>query len=499
MSTRVLTTKRVRCDYAERPNYFFERAHCSNERSQRDRRKGAKQILLLALTALCTGVGCGAIPNALALIHSSQLYRESPQFLAARGALSTAQGKEIVARLERQAGKTDILARHLAFEQAISGSPLIVGNRVTLLKNGSTTYPAMLDAIRSARDNINLETFIFSDDTVGQTLASALIAKQRQGVQVNIIYDSFGSYFTAESFFDSLRANGIRLLAFNPMNPWNARVRWSPDHRDHRKLLVIDGKIAFTGGINISSHGLRTFSASGEEDRDSGLSHWRDTDVEIQGPAVAAFQRLFVTTWMSQHGMSLGSRDYFPVLQSQGNDIVRVLGSVPEQFSVIYVTLISAINNAETNVYITDAYFAPDAQMLETLEAAAQRGVDVRLLVPGRTNEPLIGPATRSHYSELLRAGIRIYEWRGKMLHAKTATIDGVWSTVGSSNLDWWSIARNNEVNAVVLSTDFAERMNLMFRDDIENSDQINLERWEKRSLIERIEESIAGCFQPVL
>lgn len=283
------------------------------------------------------------------------------------------------------------------------------------------------------------------------------------------------------------------------MNPWNARLRWSPDHRDHRKLLVVDGKIAFTGGINISSHGLRTFSASGDEDPNNGLSDWRDTDVEIQGPAVAAFQRLFVTTWISQHGLPLGHRDYFPVLQNRGSDIVRVLGSVPEQFSVIYVTLISAINNAETNVYVTDAYFAPDAQMLEILEAAAQRGVDVRLLVPGRTNEPLIGPATRSHYSELLGAGIRIYEWRGKMLHAKTATIDGVWSTVGSSNLDWWSIARNNEVNAVVLSTDFAERMNLMFREDIENSNQINLERWKKRSLIERIEESVARCFEPLL
>ena len=457
-----------------------------------------KLVLFLSLTVLASS-SCGTIPNALALIHSSRLYSESPQFLAAQGPLSTAQGKKIVARIERQAGKTDILARHLAFEQAISGSPLIVGNRVTLLKDSSATYPAMLDAIRRAHDNINLETFIFSDATVGQTFASALIAKQRQGVQVNIIYDSFGSYFTAESLFDSLRANGVRLLAFNPIDPWNARVRWSPDHRDHRKLLVVDGRIAFTGGINISSHGLRTFSASGDENRNSGLSDWRDTDVEIEGPAVAPFQRLFVTTWITQHGLPLDRRDYFPVLQNSGNDIVRVLGSVPEQFSVIYVTLISAINNAEKNVYITDAYFAPDAQMLETLEAAAQRGVDVRLLVPGRTNEPLIGPATRSQYSELLRAGIRVYEWREKMLHAKTATIDGVWSTVGSSNLDWWSIARNNEVNAVILNTGFANRMNLMFRNDIENSDQINLERWEKRSLVERIEESIADCVQPLL
>ena len=357
----------------------------------------------------------------------------------------------------------------------------------------------MLDAIRSARDTINLETFIFTDDTAGQTFASALIAKQRQGVQVNIMYDSFGSYTTAESFFDSLRANGVRLVAFNPIDPWNARVRWAPDHRDHRKLLVIDGKIAFTGGINIASHGLRTFSASRDENPASGPGVWRDTDVEIQGPAVAAFQRLFVATWIRQHGPPLGRGDYFPVLQNCGNDIVRVLGSVPEQFSVIYVTLISAITNAETNVYITDAYFAPDSQMLQTLEATAKRGVDVRLLVPERSNEPLIGAATRSYYSELLRAGVRIYQWRGPMLHAKTATIDGVWSTVGSSNLDWWSIARNNEVNAVILNTGFADRMNLMFRNDLEHSREIDLEQWEKRSLIERIEESIAGDFRTML
>ena len=178
---------------------------------------------------------------------------------------------------------------------------------------------------------------------------------------------------------------------------------------------------------------------------------------------------------------------------------MRVLGSVPENFSVIYVTLLSAINNAETNVYITDAYFAPDVQMLEALEAAAHRGVDVRLLVPERSNEPFIGPATRSHYSELLRAGVRTYQWRGRMLHAKTATIDGVWSTVGSSNLDWWSIARDNELNAVVLSPDFAQQMNRMFRNDLENSEEIKLQRWERRSLMERIEESIAGCLQPLL
>jgi cardiolipin synthase A/B len=456
-----------------------------------------KLLLPLFLGALCTVAGCGTIPNALALIHSSRLYKEPPQFSTYQGPLSTAQGRAIVAGLEWETGKTDILARHLAFEQAISGSPLMIGNRVTLLENGSATYPAMLDAIRSARHNINLETYIFSDDLIGRAFADALIAKRRSGVEVNVIYDGFGSLGTPWRFFDSLRAAGVRVLEFNPINPWDARVKWSPDHRDHRKLLVVDGKIAFIGGMNISSSESRRFSF--HETRAQRLGDWRDTDVEIEGPAAAAVQRLFVTTWRSQGGKPLSPSDYFPVIQNQGNDIVRVLGSVPEQFSVIYVTLCSAINNAETNAYITDAYFAPDPQMLRTLEAAAHRGVDVRLLVPERSDEPLILSATRSHYSELLRAGVRIYQWRGRMLHAKTATIDGVWSTVGSSNLDWWSIARDNEVNAVILSNSFARQMDLMFRKDIEHSESIVLSQWRRRSLTERVEESIAERLQPLL
>ncbi|HVB81949.1 MAG TPA: phospholipase D-like domain-containing protein [Candidatus Binataceae bacterium] len=454
---------------------------------------------MLGLGALSAVAGCGTIPNALALIHSSRLYREPPQFLGAQGPLSKAQGEAIVAGLERETENTDIFARQLAFEQAISGMPLIDGNRVTLLENSSAAYPAMLDAIRSARDNINLETFIFSDDAVGRSFAKALIAKQRQGVQVNIIYDSFGSYGTSRTFFDSMKSAGIHVLEFNPITPWKARVSWSPDHRDHRKLLVIDGKVAFTGGMNISGAYSGGSSAAREKGSDPILTFSRDTDVEVEGPAAAAFQRLFFTTWNSQYGAPLNPKDYFPVLFNPGRVIVRVLGSVPEQFSVIYVTLVSVINNAETNVYITDAYFAPDAQVLDALEAASRRGVDVRLLVPERSNEPFIGSATRSHYSELLRAGVKIYQWRGKMLHAKTATVDGVWSTIGSSNLDWWSIARDNEVNAVILNDGFAAQMNLMFRNDMENSERIELRQWEHRSPLERIDESLAGDLQRLL
>jgi cardiolipin synthase A/B len=312
-------------------------------------------LLLFSLGALCAGAGCGTIPNAPVLIHSSRFYSQPPQFLGAQGPLSKAEGEAFVARLERETGSTDILARHLAFEQAISGSPLIVGNRVTLLQNAPAAYPAMLEAIRSAHESINLETYIFADDVIGRSFAKALIAKQRQGVQVNVIYDSFGSYDTPRAFFDSMQSAGIHVLEFNPITPWKARVSWPPDHRDHRKLLVADGKVAFTGGMNISNVYSSGYSALGGRGSDPMFTSWRDTDVEVEGPAAAAFQRLFLTTWRSQHGVPLTFNDYFPVLFDRGHDIVRVLGSVPQQFSVIYVTLVSVINNAETNVYITDA------------------------------------------------------------------------------------------------------------------------------------------------
>ncbi len=457
---------------------------------------GLAAILLLLSPLLA---GCGTIPDALVLMRSPRFYGEPLRVTGAQGPLSTAQGEEIVARLRRQSGSPDVLARHLAFEQAISGAPLILGNRVTLLENGAQIYPAMLRAIRGARASINLETYIFSDDALGRAFADALIARRRAGVQVNLVYDGFGSHATRETFFDTMRAAGIRVLEFNPIAPWRGRTGWAPDHRDHRKLLIVDGKVAFTGGMNISG---TYFGGSGtlKKRRSDPRFTSRDTDVEVEGPAASAFQRLFFTTWRTQHGAPLNpAADYFPVLLDRGRDVVRVLGSVPEQFTVIYLTLVSAVNNAESNIYITDAYFAPDAQMLEALEGAARRGVDVRLLVPGKTNEPFIGPATRSHYSELLRAGVKIYQWRGRMLHAKTATIDGVWSTVGSSNLDWWSIARNNEINLVILNTDFAARMNLMFFSDLEDSERIELQRWEKRSLLERIDEAFAGYLQRML
>jgi cardiolipin synthase len=466
-----------------------------------------KCLLLLMAAAAMSVSGCGTIPNVRALLHDKLLYKNDPSFVGPNGALTAKQGERAIDRLkEHQETPSDILDRHLAFEQALSDIPLVVGNKVTILENGPPTYQAMLAAIRNAQDNINIQMYIFSDGPIGKMFADALIERQRHGVQVNLAYDSLGSLTTQTSFFDELRKNGVAVMQYRPVNPLAAKLPWTLSHRSHRKMLVVDGRLAFTGGINISEvYDSGSSGSSGGSSQSDGskskepLAYWRDTDIQLEGPAVAQLQHLFIDEWNHQQGPLLSSRDYFPKLEKQGDQIVRVIASVPERFSLIYVTLISAIVNSETNVYITDAYFAPDHQMLHALEHAAQRGVDVRLLLPSQSDGVMIVSAERSHYAALLKAGVKIYEWQGEMLHAKTATIDGVWSTVGTSNLDWWSIARNNEVNVIVLSHSFGDEMNLMFKNDMESSKQIDLEEWKHRGLHERFNETIAGMIEPLL
>jgi cardiolipin synthase A/B len=458
---------------------------------------GARITLILAFA---TGLhGCAAThppTGVMRLIRSKWPYRSQVEIEYADKLLSRAGGQELISKIEAKAGPLNLLQKHLAFEQAISGVPLTIGNKVALLENGPATYKAMLAAIRDATDSIDLEIYIFSDDVEGRKFADALIARQRAGVQVNVIYDSFGSLGTPESFFDRMKASGINVLQFNPIDPLRARLRWTVDHRDHRKLMILDGRVAFLGGINISAvYG----PASKAQVPDGSHQFWRDTDVQITGPAVAQCQALFMDTWRDQRGPALRGRKYFPPLQRQGDDIVRVIGSVPERFSLIYATLVSAIDNAERNVWIADAYFAPEPDLIRVLEQAARRGVDVRLLFPFDPDEPLIQSAARSYYSELMRAGVKIYEWHKGMMHAKTATLDDVWSTVGSSNLDSWSIVHNNEVNAVVLSESFGSAMDTMFLSDIEQSDRIDREQWQKRGLLERLDETIARIAQPLL
>ena len=459
-------------------------------------------VLLLTLTAASLAGGCGSISDAAQSRHAAHLHHQHLKLEDEQGPLSYQQGRAIIANLQAESGKTQHLGHHLAFEQAITGAPLVVGNKVTLLENGATTYRAMFTAIESAEDSINLETFQFFDDPIGQEFAEALIARQRGGVQVNVIYDSVGSLGTPAKFFQRMRDSGIRVLQFNPISPMARRFHWSTTNRDHRKLMIIDGKTAILGGINLSNVYSSSFHHEDEhEDLASkvDLDSWRDTDIEIDGPAVAECQKLFLAHWASQQGRPLSQRNYFPPQQKQGDEVVRIIGTSPGDSSLIYITLISAINNADSNIYITDAYFGPDSQIIDAMKSAAGRGVDVRLLLPGKADSLLITSAARSHYAELMDSGVKIYEWHGKMLHAKTATIDHVWSTVGSSNLDWWSIARDDEVNATVLGIEFGGKMDAMFNADLQSADVIDPELWKSRSILERMKEALARLIEPLL
>ena len=453
-------------------------------------------MFVLGLTA-----GCSSIPT---MVPDMALHSSRPvQFDGARGALSPQQSKAILAKLKKNGDDTNIFDKHLALEAEIVGSPLVIGNKVDLLIDGPTTYNAMFAAIEAAKDHINMETFIIEDDEIGQHFIELLTSKQKSGVQVNLIYDSVGSMKTPKAFFMPLIESGGHVLEFNPINPLNMRKSWQVNQRDHRKLLITDGELAFVGGINISSvyssgsrgSGMFTKSKPGE-----GKIQWRDTHLSMAGPVVKEFQTLFLGTWTQQKGEPIALKNYSPEIGIQGKEIVRAIGSTPEEpFSQIYATLLSAINSAESQVFITNAYFVPDPQLLAALKQASQRGVDVKLLLPGKSDSDLVFYASRSFYDELLSAGVKIYERQDDLLHAKTAVIDGVWSTVGSTNLDWRSFVNNQEINAVILGQDFGNKMQVLFDQDLESSKIITLKAWRKRAISSRIKERAARLWARLL
>jgi cardiolipin synthase len=454
-----------------------------------------RTALWCAATALLLYLAsCTALP---VIVPDMARSRVPVQIDGARGPLSHARSREIVARLATGIAPTHIFDHHLALEQSIADSPLLAGNRVQLLQDGPSTYRAMLASIASARDHIHLETYILDDDEVGRQFAQALIARQRQGVQVSLIYDSVGALNTSAAFLQGLRDGGLRVLEFNPVNPLNAKAGWSVNQRDHRKLLIVDGRTAFLGGINISSVYSGGSFGKPSRPRADGSLPWRDTHLQIDGPVVAEFQKLFLETWRKQRGPPLGQRDFFPRLLPQGDEVVRAIGSSPDDTdSPIYRTLISAINAAETEVLLTNAYFVPDAQLLTALTDAAARGVDVRLVLPGRTDSALVFHAGRAFYDALLRGGVRLFERQQALMHSKTALVDGVWSTVGSTNLDWRSFLHNDEVNAVVLGGAFGKRMHAVFEDDVAHSTEITLAQWQARGLVQRAKEAFSRLWQ---
>ncbi len=385
--------------------------------------------------------------------------------------------------------------RFLALEEHSIGDPLTEGNKAVLLHDGPDTYRAMLAAISDARININMETYIFEDDSIGRQFSDTLIAKQRQGVAVSVIRDSIGTLNTSNDFFTRLSDAGIKVLEFNPINPFIGKGHWSINQRDHRKLLVVDGKIAFLGGINISS--VYSNGSSSHKVKAPTKVGWRDTDIQLQGPVVAQLQKLFLDTWKDQGGDIEQIDNWFPALPNKGNAMVRAVSGLPsDKYNNVYASLISAFKKARTEIWITNAYFVPDPQLIKVLKKAAGRGVDVRLILPSISDSWLVTNASRSHYTELLKAGVKLYQRGHALLHAKTVVVDGVWSTVGSANLDWRSFLHNQEANVVVLDVDFGAQMREAFLADINQSSLLTLSQWKNRPITSRFGELMGRIWE---
>lgn len=385
-----------------------------------------------------------------------------------------------------------------ALGPADSATPALVsGNSAQLLVDGPQTYAAMLAAIAAARHHIHLETYILEPRPAFDVL---LAAKRRQGVEVAILYDSVGSLGTAADYFEDLGDAGIAVCEFNPINPLKAAARWRLNRRDHRKLLEIDGTVAFTGGINISSvYQSSSFSRKRRGPRPE--EGWRDTHVQVRGPVVADFRRLFLDSWQRQKCPPLAAASGIAAAASGGGQLaMRLVAADPDAGrSELYVSLLRAIGQARRRVWLTYGYFVPDPRMLQALAAAARRGVDVRLVLPGFSDFWAPFHAGRSHYDPLLAAGARIFERRDALLHAKTAVIDGDWASVGSTNLDWRSFVSNYEADVIIADRGFAGQMEALFAIDQGASHEIRAEEWRHRGVGDRLREWLARLWERLL
>jgi cardiolipin synthase len=389
--------------------------------------------------------------------------------------------------LDAGSGTADELQAQLELLQTIDQTPPVGGNRVTLLRDGGEAFPAMFAAMAAAKDSINLEYYTFDDvRSGGRALADILLDRLSDGVSVNVIYDAFGSNATAPEFLDRLRQAGAVLTAFNP-NPLAHGHLDNPNDRDHRKIMVVDGRIAFVGGINLD-HVYENPVMSGAVD-DPARSYWRDTVARIEGPVVADLQRVFLDTWTHQKGVPLPPRNWFPAVAPTGNQTVRILASSPgDDQPLFYISLLRAMRAARHSIGMSTGYFVPTPQVREELVGAVRRGVQVRLLLPSRSDSADALAAGRAAYDDLLDAGIKIYEVQNAVLHSKFVVIDGVWLAIGSSNIDRRSVVFNNEVDAVVLGPRAVEGDTLLDK-DVADAKEIDLKTWRSRPVSDRLHE----------
>lgn len=364
---------------------------------------------------------------------------------------------------------------------------VLPGNGCQLLRDGVEAYPAMLEAIRRARRSIRLETYMFITDAVGELFGEALAEAAERGVHVKVLYDAVGSWTSRKSFFEALRARGVDIRPFKPIQfgqGWRYLVR-----RDHRKILVVDGEVAFTGGVNISAH----WAPEGQG------GNWRDDVVRIEGPAVQHLERRFLATWRMAFQDRFRSWMHGRPRRRPGRPRGDVSLAVLSSRRSIHRAYLHAIERARRSVLVAAAYFVPDRHMVAALRSAAQRGVEVCLLLNGRSDHPMLELATRAFYERLLAAGIRIFEWQRGVLHAKTAVVDGVWGTLGSFNLERISMRFNHEVNVFFTDRVLGRALEDSFRGDCGSCREVDLAEFRRRPLWQKLVERVLYLFRKIL
>ncbi|MGN6292567.1 MAG: cardiolipin synthase [Chitinophagaceae bacterium] len=371
-------------------------------------------------------------------------------------------------------------------------SPFTRHNKVKLLINGEEKFPEVLEAIRAATSHVHLEYYIVERGEVAKELVEVLLEKAKEGVEVRFIYDDFGSYSIRRQTLERLNAGGIKTAPFYKIRFLLLANRLN--YRNHRKIIVIDGHTAFTGGINISDKYVNN---------KPGQLYWRDTHLRIDGPGVYYLQYLFLNDWNFCSGESLQPAAFLfpsPSVHKKEDTLVQIAASGPDSTQpTILFSLLQAVYLAQEEILITTPYFIPGESMLEALTIAALSGLSVKLLVPGISDSKLVNAAARSYYEELLKAGVEIYQYQKGFIHAKTLVADGKLSVVGTANMDFRSFELNFEVNALVYDVDFSRQLRAAFYNDLKNAEKIDPLAWAARPVYKQMREKVARLLSPLL
>ncbi|MCD5414573.1 MAG: cardiolipin synthase [Clostridiales bacterium] len=368
-------------------------------------------------------------------------------------------------------------------------SPITINNSIQVLQNGEKKFSEILLAIKSAKHHIHMEYFIIKDSEIGVTIRDALIEKANEGIEVRLVYDAVGSWKLKKSFIDPMKRAGIKVGVFLPVTlPF---LGSSLNYRNHRKILIVDGKIGFLGGINIGDEYLG---------KSKKMGFWRDTHLKILGEAVYVLQVIFLMDWYFVYSEELDDEIYFPKQAYCGEKMIQIAASGPDSYwQSIHQAFFSLISVATERIFITTPYLIPDESISMALKTAALSGVDTRIILPNKIDHYAVFWASKSHYMELLEAGVRIYEYDKGFIHGKVILVDGCFSTIGTANLDIRSFQLNFEVNAFIYDEEATKKLADDFYADIKSCIEINIEEYKKRSLARRVIESLARLFSPIL